>query len=180
MAPSINKQNEKNVLFHSLHFFKACCSNQDKHSSLFCPEHHCRKTVLCVIVLVTASVNKYKSDCQVIQTNYIFHKLVWKATMGVESSTKVIPGMSYWKGRLSTVDLLVSTCLNQLLFTLKILFSLFKKQANLIWRSIVLSLPPQLVFPGYSFWQLPSSHVLKDQLIRLANLTVSTCLVGSI
>jgi hypothetical protein len=45
------------------------------------------------------------------------------------------------------VDLLVLTSIDQLLFTLKISFTLFKQQATLIRRSTVLCLPPQLVFP---------------------------------
>jgi hypothetical protein len=45
------------------------------------------------------------------------------------------------------VGLLVLTSLDQLLFTLKISFTLFKQQATLIRSSTVLSLPPQLVFP---------------------------------
>jgi hypothetical protein len=56
------------------------------------------------------------------------------------------PGKSYRGGRLNTVDLLVLTSLDQLGFILKILFSFFTKQAT--WRSTVLSLPPQLVFPA--------------------------------
>ncbi len=48
---------------------------------------------------------------------------------------------------LSTGDLLVLTSLDQLLFLVKILFPFFVKQATLI-RPIVLSFPPQLVFPG--------------------------------
>ncbi len=55
---------------------------------------------------------------------------------------------SYWRGRLSTIDLLVLTSLDQLLFLLKILFSCFTKWANLMKRSMVLSLPAQLVFPA--------------------------------
>jgi hypothetical protein len=51
-------------------------------------------------------------------------------------------------GRLSTVDLLVLTSLEQLTLILKILFSFFTKQATLIRRSTVQSVPPQLVFPG--------------------------------
>ncbi len=51
------------------------------------------------------------------------------------------------KGRLSTVNLLVPTSLDRLLFILKILFTFFTKQPTSIRRSIVLSLPPQLVFP---------------------------------
>ncbi len=51
------------------------------------------------------------------------------------------------KGRLSTVDLLVLTSLDQLLLILKIIFILISKAA-LFRRSTVLSLPPQLAFPG--------------------------------
>jgi hypothetical protein len=50
-------------------------------------------------------------------------------------------------GRLSTVDFLVLTSLDQLIFKLKIIFSFFAKQATLMRRSTVLSLPRQLVFP---------------------------------
>ncbi len=57
-------------------------------------------------------------------------------------------GKAYWRGRLSTVDLLVLTSLDQLLFILKILFTYVTKQAaTLMRRSTVLSLPLQLVFP---------------------------------
>ncbi len=55
---------------------------------------------------------------------------------------------SYWRGRLDTVDLLVLTSLKQVLFILKILFTLFKKQATLIRRSTVLSLPPHPLIQG--------------------------------
>jgi hypothetical protein len=64
------------------------------------------------------------------------------------------PGKSYCGMRLSTVDLLVLTRLDQLVFKLKILFSFFTKQAALMWRSTVLSLPPQLVFPAQGIWLL--------------------------
>jgi hypothetical protein len=57
-------------------------------------------------------------------------------------------GKTYCGGRLSTVDLLVLTSLDLLVFILKILFSFFTKQATLMTRSTVLSLPPQLVFPA--------------------------------
>jgi hypothetical protein len=49
---------------------------------------------------------------------------------------------------MSTVDLLVLTSLDTLLFTLKILFPFDTKQATLMRRSTVLSLLLQLVFPG--------------------------------
>jgi len=57
------------------------------------------------------------------------------------------PGKPYRRGRLSTVNLLVLTSLDQLIFKLKILFTFFTKQATLMRRSTVLSLPLQLVFP---------------------------------
>ncbi len=60
------------------------------------------------------------------------------------------PGKSTKRERLSTVDLLVLTSLDQLLFILKILFSFVTKQATLKRRSTVLSLPPYLVFPVYA------------------------------
>jgi hypothetical protein len=51
------------------------------------------------------------------------------------------------KGRLSTVDLLVLTSLDQLLFILKILFAFLETLATLMRRSTVLNHPLQLVFP---------------------------------
>jgi hypothetical protein len=58
------------------------------------------------------------------------------------------PGSSYRKGRLSTVELLVSTSLDLLLLIMQTLFTLLQKQAFLVRRSTVLILPFQLVFPG--------------------------------
>ncbi len=55
---------------------------------------------------------------------------------------------SYCSGRLSTVDLLVLTSLDQLLFIMKILFTFITKQSTFIRRSAVLSLSPQLVLLG--------------------------------
>jgi len=63
--------------------------------------------------------------------------------------TKEQPGNSHWRGRLSTVDLLVLTRLDQLLLKLPTTFTFLTKQATLMRRSSVLSL--QLVFPGTSF-----------------------------
>jgi hypothetical protein len=59
-------------------------------------------------------------------------------------------GKPYLRGRLSTLDLLVLTSSYQVNFMLRILFKFFIKQATLLRRSTVLSLPPQLVFPGLS------------------------------
>jgi hypothetical protein len=52
------------------------------------------------------------------------------------------------RGMISTIGLLVRTSLDQLLILLKILFAFLTKQAILIWRSTVLSLPLQLAFLG--------------------------------
>ncbi len=60
----------------------------------------------------------------------------------------VLAWKAYWGGKLSTVDLFVLTSLDKLILILKILFSFFTKQAALMRRSTVLSLSPQLIFPG--------------------------------
>jgi hypothetical protein len=49
---------------------------------------------------------------------------------------------------LSTVDLLVLTSLDQLIFVSKMVFYFFAKRATLTRRLAVLNLPSQLVFPG--------------------------------
>ncbi len=59
-----------------------------------------------------------------------------------------LAGKPYWWGRISTVDLLGLTSLDQVLFTLKILFTFFTKQPILNRRSTVLSIPLQQEFPG--------------------------------
>ncbi len=51
-------------------------------------------------------------------------------------------GKTYQRGKLSTVDHLVLTSLEQLLFIRNILLTVFTKQANSMRRSSVLSLPP--------------------------------------
>ncbi len=55
-------------------------------------------------------------------------------------------GKPYWRGRLSTVDLLVLNSLYQLSLYWKYYLPFFTKQATLMRRSTVLSLPLQLVF----------------------------------
>jgi hypothetical protein len=54
-----------------------------------------------------------------------------------------IPAQESLTKGLGTVDLLVLTSLDQRLFILKILCTIFTKQAILIRRSTELSLPPQ-------------------------------------
>ncbi len=64
------------------------------------------------------------------------------------------PEKHYWKGRLSTVDLLVQSRFNQALFIFKLLLAFITKQAFLMRRSSVLSFPLKLVFPA---WTVPLS-----------------------
>ncbi len=62
---------------------------------------------------------------------------------------RVGPEKSYSRERFRTADFLLLTSLYQLLFLMKIIFIFFTKRATLISWSIVLSLPFQLVFPGW-------------------------------
>ncbi len=68
----------------------------------------------------------------------------------------VLPGKPYWRGRISTIDLLVLTSLDQLLLILKILFIFFTKQASSMRRSTVLGPPLLWGFPVFTnvgqFW----------------------------
>ncbi len=59
-----------------------------------------------------------------------------------------LPENPYWKGRLSTLDQLVLTSLDLLLYIIKIWFTFDTKQITKMRRSTVLSLPFQLVFPA--------------------------------
>jgi hypothetical protein len=54
------------------------------------------------------------------------------------------------KGRISTIDLLFWQLVKSTPFYTEKLFGFITKQANLMRRSIVLSLPIQLVFPARS------------------------------
>ncbi len=66
--------------------------------------------------------------------------------------------------RISTINLLILTSLDQLLLIMKILFKCFTRQAILMRRSIVLSLPLQLVVPGK--WASPSHALLSNIRLR--------------
>ena len=65
------------------------------------------------------------------------------------SSSNVTTRNPHWKGRLSTFDLLVLTSLDQFLFYMEHIIYLFTKQATLNRRSMALSLPILIVFPGH-------------------------------
>jgi hypothetical protein len=66
-------------------------------------------------------------------------------------------------GRISTVDLLVLTSLDQLVFIMKILFTFVTKQVVFMRRSIVLS-PLQLAVPAY-----------REQKVVRLNLVLLSC-----
>ncbi len=69
----------------------------------------------------------------------------------VNSISKIFQtGNPYLRGRISTIDLLVPTSLEQLLFVIKILFTSFTRHGVLMRRSVVQTLPLQLVFPDIS------------------------------
>jgi hypothetical protein len=59
---------------------------------------------------------------------------------------------------------LVLTSLEKLFLKMKILLMCFTKQAILMWRSTLLSLPLQLVFPGvtYGFLCRPGPDLIKN------------------
>ncbi len=95
--------------------------------------------------------------CQLLQTPSYFCEGCFDLFQWGEA------GKPYW--RISTIDLLVLTSLDQLLFILKLYISIFTKQPILMRRSIVLSLPLQEEIPGgYQLrvsaarWQ-PWSHI---------------------
>jgi hypothetical protein len=71
-------------------------------------------------------------------------------TIGMELDKVIQGSLTEGEGSVSTVNLLVLTSLDQLLFILKLLFTSFTKQATLMRGATVLSLPLQLVFPGLS------------------------------
>jgi hypothetical protein len=92
---------------------------------------------------------------------------------GVRVRVCVWSGKSNWRGRFSTVDLLVLTSLDQSLFILKILFTFFTKQATLIRRSTVPSLSPQLVFPGVVIKHWPKENLEFVRSIFILDVTIA-------
>ncbi len=105
---------------------------------------------------------KFRYSQNVLWTSYDYSSFkLWLRTKGLNNSWALFcswsttitilivrSGKSYWRGRLSTVYLLVQASLDQLLLILKVLFTFFTKQAILTRRSTVVSLPLQLVFPS--------------------------------
>jgi hypothetical protein len=74
-------------------------------------------------------------------------------------------GRLSWKRKIGTVDLLVLTCLDNLLFILITIFSFFTKPANLIWRSNILSLPFQLVFLEQGYTKVCQTQMSVGEMI---------------
>ncbi len=92
----------------------------------------------------------------IIQTQ-MYKRLSLAAALGMTKA-----GKTYWIGKLSTLDLLVLTSLDQILFKLKTKFNFL----HVMRRSTVVSLPPQLVFPGQSHnnYCYEPSHTLLSSL----------------
>jgi len=94
----------------------------------------------------------YPKETQICKSDWFFFRR-WKLFFNVSTfhckteKQSSRPGNPCWRGMLRTVDLLVPTSKDQLLFILKILFTFFTKQAMLMRRSTVLSLPVEIVFP---------------------------------
>jgi hypothetical protein len=96
-----------------------------------------------IVILMTLEV----SFTIVIFLKYrplVYLAISWQA----KSLGRVKPGNPYWRGRLSTVDLLALTSLDQLLFIMQTLCTFLQNKATLMRRSTVPSLPLQLVFLG--------------------------------
>jgi len=74
------------------------------------------------------------------------------------------PRMSYRRGSLSTVDLLVLTSLVQLIYIMKTLFRCLTKQATLFRRSTVLSLPLKLVSPARANASLHYENLVRSKM----------------
>jgi hypothetical protein len=88
-------------------------------------------------------------------------------------------GKAYWRGRVSTVDLLIITRLDQHLFMLKTLLTPFAKQPNLMRRSMVLSLPLHLVFPGWDNQKSECSAIDYQVLLVLGENDISSIISSS-
>ncbi len=90
------------------------------------------------------------------------------------------PGKSYWTGRISTVDLLVLTCLNLHFLNWKYYLPFFSKQAALMRRPTVLSFPSTLVVSvqTQNQWhgcraQNPLPRKVWNKLSNLANYVIT-------
>jgi hypothetical protein len=79
----------------------------------------------------------------------------------------LMPGNPYLRERLSTLDLLVVTSLDNLLLILKTFFYFFTKQATLLRRSTVLRLPLQSVFPASALTFVIEEGVNVINILRL-------------
>jgi hypothetical protein len=75
--------------------------------------------------------------------------------------------------KLNTVNLLVLTGLDQLIFYIEDIY-LFIKQGTLMRKSTVLNLPPQLVFRGLGFILLGITPII----FAVATATAVSCSLG--
>jgi hypothetical protein len=69
--------------------------------------------------------------------HYSTYTMVYGRCDTESNDTHTQPGKSYWGGWLSTIDLLVLTSLDLLLFKLKMSFTFVTKQPNLLLVSVI-------------------------------------------
>ncbi len=99
------------------------------------------------VLIRTSLGNKIKT---VIVTYYL---AMWKWLTIIHTPTycvTVLAGKPYWNSRLSTVVHFAVTSL-KLPSIVQTLFSFFTKETSLMWRSIILSLPLELVSPFFNY-----------------------------
>ncbi len=88
-------------------------------------------------------------------TWFLLYIILW-----MRGLTLTWSGKSYWRERLSTVDLLVLTSSDLLLLYWKYYFLSLTNQATLMRRSTVLSLPPLLVFHALMYFSYSGEEIL--------------------
>jgi hypothetical protein len=91
----------------------------------------------------------FLNDSQISMDKFLFlfkTDKMWNSLFTIMSIYHFLSRETYWRGRLSTVDLLELASLFQLLVILKTLLTFFTKQVTLVRRPTVLSLPLHLVF----------------------------------
>jgi hypothetical protein len=109
-------------------------------------------------------------------TNLIIQAVpLWKK----QNVPYISPENPHWRGKLSTVDLLVSNTLDQYIFILKIISTFVTKQGTLRRRSTVLSHPLQLVFPASSIlwlvWQTCQGIFNNEKVSGLSHKLFYSC-----
>ncbi len=83
---------------------------------------------------------------------------------------KLLPGKPFWRERLNTVDLLVLTCLDQLLIILKILFTFFTVTSYINVEVNCTEPSPFVSVPGFNFLLLPDLNAAAFSVLPFKNV----------